>query len=496
MSQTIETTTDDLSSSAAGQDRHPKGLYILFATEMWERFGFYTAAAMMTLYLQRGGFGWSKTQATGLWSNYLMFVYATPLIGGWLADKFLGYRRSVFAGGIFFIAGYVMLGLGSIATFYLALGLIFAGNGFFKPNISTMVGNLYPASSPLKDSAYSIFYMGINIGALLAPIVAEGSLQLLAGSEVLELAKKGATLSPEQAASLRAGFLTAFYAAALGMTLGTAILTVFYRKLADAERRHVALKDVDPAVVSLAEDVAPVESKLSAIEQVPESIRITALLVVYGIVIVFWMVFHQNGSTMTYWADENTSWQVSGVVSNAINPFWIVALSIPLVNVWGWLRKRGLEPSTPAKMALGMLLTSLAFCILFVAAKSGGDQTFLTDAQGQFVLDERGEFKAIQHQVSPLWLIAAYMVISLGELMLSPMGLSLVSKVAPSRMRGLMMGGWFVATAIGNKLTVIGTYWTQWYHSSFWLLCSLLALGMAIVLLVLMRPLKKAMPGV
>ena len=206
MSQTIETTADDLSSAGTGQERHPKGLYILFATEMWERFGFYTAAAIMTLYLQRGGFGWSKTQATSLWSNYLMFVYATPLIGGWLADKFLGYRRAVFIGGLFFVAGYAMLGLGSITTFYLALGMIFAGNGFFKPNISTMVGNLYPAGSPLKDSAYSIFYMGINIGALVAPILAEGALQLLAGSEVLALAKKGETLSPDQASSLRPAF--------------------------------------------------------------------------------------------------------------------------------------------------------------------------------------------------------------------------------------------------------------------------------------------------
>ena len=131
-----------------------------------------------------------------------------------------------------------------------------------------------------------------------------------------------------------------------------------------------------------------------------------------------------------------------------------------------------MEPSTPTKMALGMLLTSLAFLILFVAAKTGGDQTFATDASGKFVLDAKGEYEAIQPRVSPLWLIAAYMVISLGELMLSPMGLSLVSKVAPARMRGLMMGGWFVATAIGNKLTMIGLLWTRWYHSSFWLLCS------------------------
>jgi POT family proton-dependent oligopeptide transporter len=147
-------------------------------------------------------------------------------------------------------------------------------------------------------------------------------------------------------------------------------------------------------------------------------------------------------------------------------------------------------------MMIGMFLTSLAFLILFVAAKSGGDQTFLTDSTGNLLIDAKGEYEVEQHRVSPLWLITAYMVISLGELMLSPMGLSLVSKVAPARMRGLMMGGWFVATAIGNKLTAIGLLWTQWYHSSFWLLCSLSALGMSLLLLILLRPLKKAMPGV
>ncbi len=176
---------------------------------------------------------------------------------------------------------------------------------------------------------------------------------------------------------------------------------------------------------------------------------------------------------MTYWADENTNWKVSGVISNSINPFWIVVLSLPLVRLWSWLGKRGLEPSTPAKMVIGMLLTSLAFFILFMAAKSGGDQTFLTDSAGNFLRDAKGVFKVEQHRVSPLWLISAYMVISLGELMLSPMGLSLVSKVAPVRMRGLMMGGWFVATAIGSKLTAIGRLWDPWYHSSF--LAALLA---------------------
>ena len=193
MSQTVVPGTNEQATATAGHERHPSGLYILFASEMWERFGFYTAAAMMTLYLQRGGFGWSETDATTLWSYYLMFIYATPLVGGWLADKFLGYRRSVLIGGIFFVAGYVLLGMGSFATYYL-LCLLFVGNGFFKPNISTMVGNLYPASSVLKDSAYSIFYMGINIGAA-APLVAEGALQVIAGSDVLDMAKKGEALS-------------------------------------------------------------------------------------------------------------------------------------------------------------------------------------------------------------------------------------------------------------------------------------------------------------
>jgi POT family proton-dependent oligopeptide transporter len=411
-----------------------------------------------------------------------------------VADKFIGYRRSVLLGGVLFVAGYLMLGLGSVSLFYLALGLIFAGNGFFKPNISTMVGNLYPPGSPLKDSAYNIFYMGINIGALLAPVIAEGCLQVVAGSEVLELASSGKPLSPEQAAALRSGYLTAFFVAAAGMTFGTVLFATLYRQLAAVERKGTT-DEIDPEAVAVSEDIAP-KLAPSALDDVPEWKRIIALLVIYGIVIVFWMVFHQNGSTMTYWADENTAWKVSGTFSNAINPFWVVVLSLPLVKVWGWLNARGLEPSTPTKMVCGMLLTALAFLILFVAAKSGGDQTFLTDANGGFLLDAKGNYQAEQHRVSPFWLISAYAVISLGELMLSPMGLSLVSKVAPVRMRGLMMGGWFVATAIGNKLTMIGLLWTQWYHSSFWLLCSLSALFMAGVLLLLLRPLKRAMPGV
>jgi POT family proton-dependent oligopeptide transporter len=450
---------------------HPRGLYVLFATEMWERFGFYTMLAMLTLYLQNPdeGFGWSKKTATGVYANYLMFVYASPLIGGWIADRLLGFRRSITIGAVVFIAGYLLLTVRTVSALYAALVLLVIGNGFFKPNISTLVGNLYPPGSPLRDSAYNIFYMGINIGAFLAPLIAEAVRQHF-------------------------GYHNAFGVAGAGMALGLVIFLAFQKYVAEADQRHKAAPP--PADDALAGDqVATPPPEKPAIELVPEWQRIMALLVIYAIVIVFWMGFHQNGSTFTYFANDNTDWsssvvipfvikvlslgtiradQVSGVVSNSINPFWIIVLSLPLVRFWGWLNKRGLEPSTPTKMVFGMTLAGVAFLILYLAARSGGDTG----------------------RVSPWWLVSAYFTISLGELMLSPMGLSLVSKVAPARMRGLMMGGWFVATAIGNKLTMIGQYWDVWSHSKFFLVLGLMSLATAVVLFALVQPLKRAMPGV
>ncbi|MEJ7732004.1 MAG: peptide MFS transporter [Polyangiaceae bacterium] len=447
------------------RQRHPRGLYVLFAAEMWERFSFYSMLAMFTLYLQSptDGFAWTRAQATGLYANYMMFVYASPIIGGLLADWKLGRRRSVMLGAVFFMAGHLLLSIQSLAAVYGALCCLVIGNGFFKPNVSAMVGGLYPEGSPLKDRAYNIFYMGINVGAFLAPVCAE-------------LVKS------------RWGFHPAFAMAAGGMAISLVILAVFKK---DIERQVgdrtaapvVEAREVgDPATAA---DVGPTpeprnesdkssDAKAAAMAKVPDAHRIGALVVIYLLVIVFWMVFHQNGSTLTYFADNNTAWRVSGVISNAINPFFVVTLTFPLVWVWKRLADRKLEPSTPAKMAIGMFLTAVAFYIMYFAGISGGDTG----------------------RVSPVWLISAYGVITLGELMLSPMGLSLVSKVAPTRMRSLMMGGWFLATAIGNKLTAIGVYWDEWRHSSFFALLATMALFMAIVLALLLRPLKKAMPGV
>jgi proton-dependent oligopeptide transporter, POT family len=437
-------------------ERHPPGLYVLFFTEMWERFGFYTMAAMFTLYLNdpEQGFGWTKAEATGLYANYLMFVYASPLIGGWLADCKLGYRNSVLLGGFIFMAGYLLLAIHSLTAVYAALACLVVGNGFFKPNVSAMVGQLYPEGSALKDRAYNIFYMGINVGALLAPIVAEFMRQSL-------------------------GFNRAFAVASLGMVASVAILWSF--------RRHLEAKAPPPAAKeNSAEEVpqplAPPAAPPRPIDAVPEWKRIGALLVIFLIVIVFWMIFHQNGSTLTYWANDNTDWKVSGIISNAINPFWVVTLSLPMVWFWQWLDRRGLEPPTPTKMVFGMLLPAVAFFILFIAARIGEASAY-PDAPDKY-------------RVSPAWLLGAYAIMTMGELCLSPMGLSLVSKVAPRRLRGVMMGGWFLATAIGNKLTMIGQVWEYWLHSSFWLLLSGLAVATAIVLLLLLRPLQKAMPGV
>jgi POT family proton-dependent oligopeptide transporter len=512
-------------------DTHPKGLYALFATEMWERFSFYSMLALFTLYMQdsKDGFSWTPAQATSLYANYLMFVYLSPLVGGWLADKVLGYRKAVMIGGFFFMAGHGLLSIPSLWAVYAALTCLVIGNGFFKPNVSTMVGNLYPEGSHLKDRAYNIFYMGINVGAATAPIV-------------MEIVKS------------RWGFHPAFAVAAFGMVISVAILWR-YKRIVE-----------DPAVIEAKRTgkALPTVGRGGEMEKVSDARRIGALIVIFLIVIVFWMVFHQNGSTLTYWANDNTDWDVSGIISNSINPGWVLVLTFPLVWFWKWLDSKGKEPSTPTKMAIGMTLTALSFLILYGAAKIGEGKVVSPDlfANGEFRISERslnslsadgvpseiidtiksakdpeGKFIVLdrkfekdekgsgeqnlivalekvlppsqvsQHRatlltrgylfvVSPFWLFLAYAVLTLGELMLSPMGLSLVSKVAPLRVRGLMMGGWFVATAAGNKLTAIGVYWSIWDQSTFFIILGAMALVMAVVLSFLLKPLKKAMPGV
>ena len=460
-------------ANGTGVNRHPKGLYVLFATEMWERFSFYTVGAMFALYMRDKtgqGFAWSVDDTQALYSNYIMCVYMSPLIGGWIADKKLGYRKSVMIGALFFMAGHGLLSIRSMTAVYAALACLVIGNGFFKPNVSAMVGNLYAEGSHLKDRAYNIFYMGINVGAFLAPLVAEFM-------------------------KTKFGFHPAFAMGVVGMALSIFVQWKWKKHIeaADTPKSRGAKTVADTAAVAvdapphgISQQDAANAGRRAAIDAVPDWKRVAALLVIFGIVVVFWMVFHQNGTTITYWGNENTNWKVTGIISNAINPGWVILLTFPVIAFWRWLDKKGMEPSTPTKMVFGMVLTACAFLIWFIAAKIG--EASLPPGANPYAL---GAYK-----MSPLWLLGAYGVLTAGELMLSPMGLSLVSKVSPIRLRGIMMGGWFVATGFGNKLTQIGQLWDDWLHSTFWIFCSACALFMAFVLLILLKPLKKAMPGV
>ena len=312
----------------SSSDQHPKGLYVLFATEMWERFSYYSMLAMFTLYLRDTtgeGFAWTSDNATKLYANYLMFVYASPLIGGWLADRKLGYRNAVMIGGLFFMAGHLLLSFRSMTAVYAALTCLVIGNGLFKPNISAMVGNLYPEGSHLKDRAYNIFYMGINVGAFLAPVVAEFV--------------KGGSVSTSRLRSPHLEWRSPF------RFCGSSNAT---SKELDAARDSSAVVKVSRTPSAVAVDAPPASvssqderaSRQETMEAVPEWKRIGALIIIFLIVIVFWMVFHQNGSTMTYWANENTDWKVTGIISNAINPMWVIVLTFPLVCVLALARRQ------------------------------------------------------------------------------------------------------------------------------------------------------------
>jgi POT family proton-dependent oligopeptide transporter len=495
-------TWNRFKESAVFKD-HPPGVKVLFFTEMWERFGYYLMLGILVLYMRdtvMGGLGFSYETAAEVYGTFIALVYLTPFFGGMLADRRIGYRRSVVTGGILMGIGYLMLAIPGTKSFFLALGVIALGNGFFKPNMSTLVGRLYPADSPLRDAGYNIFYMGVNIGAFICNFVAA----LLRN---------------------RFGWGWAFAAAGVGMFLAVLIFISNQRLLRDAPDRgdgsdieegvvgRLVAQVVLPAVVAgtigylflgpvfgSATNAAFVFAALPVLVyyavlwlRAPREEKgpIGALLSIFAVVVIFWMIFHQNGSTLTFWTEENTRreagllapalttlhlhqdatigvtiqdpdaqgsyWRnvpadrrpaegvkvtlVSTELFQSINPFFIIIFTPLVVAFFAWLRQRGREPSTPAKIAWGMVITAVStvFMIGAVVVSHGG-------------LDK----------VSPLWLLGTYAVITVGELFLSPMGLALVSKLAPARVTALMMGGWYLATSIGNKLAgVLAGFWER-----------------------------------
>ncbi len=551
------------------KQKHPKGLMILFFTEMWERFGYYLMLGIFSLYMieptaaKFPGLGFTNAHAADIYGTYLALVYLTPFFGGIIADRFLGYRKSILYGGILMALGYIGLAIpNSMALFYISLLLIILGNGLFKPNVSVLLGKLYekPEYESLKDSGYNIFYMGINIGAFVCNFVAAylrltfgwgwafaaagigmiiGIIWFLSGLAINPEIKKADVISPPRPDDIsmfqiiKVLFLPAMAVGALGWFIPG---NVFGSDSTDA-----FIFFCIPVIAFFYNTWRKADKK---VEREP----IAALLTVFGVVIIFWAVFHQNGSALTYWAKNNTKRDVKGITEQfvnivaktedvstlprtiklqglhgedlgtkvganpyfdnykgkiptgnitskpsdisqedwnklsqdakeragvlhlwptelqaSINPFFVVALTPLVVGLFGFLRRRKKEPTTPGKIALGMLISAFSWIVMVVAAISSGN----------------GLDKA-----SVAWLFGVYGVITFGELCLSPMGLSLVSKLAPKRIAALMMGGWFLSTAIGNKLSgVLSGLWDLFDKKSYFFLTNaLLTLGAFIII--------------
>jgi len=550
---------------------------VLFFTEMWERFGYYLMLGIFTLYMiapetaRFPGLGMSNREAADIYGTYLALVYLTPFFGGLLADRFLGYRKSIYIGGSFMAAGYIGLSIpDSMLTFYLSLLLIILGNGLFKPNVSVLLGKLYekPEYEHLKDSGYNIFYMGINLGAFVCNFVAAwlrlaygwgwafaaagigmliGLVWFAYGNYRLPEIREADKISPKRKEDLSLGrimlvlFLPAFAAAAIGWMIPGNMLG----------------SDSNDAFTFFCLPVLYFFFNTWRTARADEKAPIAALLSIFGVVIIFWAVFHQNGSALTYWAKNNTDRElglkmekvintvagteevstlprerrIAGLhgdsqgtatgpnyyfdnyngelptgnlggkpadltdeeweqVNNldpgkfgkltlwptelqaSINPFFVIILTPLVVLFFNFLGRRKKEPSTPGKIALGMFISALSWLVMVAAAIVSGN----------------GAEKA-----SAAWLFGVYGVITIGELCLSPMGLSLVSKLAPKRIAALMMGGWFLSTAIGNKLSgVLSGMWDLFEKkSNFFLTNALLTAGAFLIILLLLPWLRK-----
>lgn len=527
---------------------HPAALPFLFLTEMWERFGYYLMIGIFTLYMtdtKSGGMGLERGVAFDIFGTFIALAYLTPFLGGLVADRLLGFRKSIIIGGTLMGIGYLLLAIpNNLTTFYIALAVMVIGNGFFKPSISTLLGNLYNEEryKKLKDDGYSIFYMGINIGALVCNFVAAYMRNTY-------------------------GWGHAFAAAGIGMFIGVIVFMLGNKHYANADVKKSAddpgsaglgavLSSVlIPAIVTgiaawyipgniFGSDstdafmfgAMPVVAFYiwTLIKAAPdEKPRIRALLAVYAVVIVFWAVFKQNGTALTTWAQfytdrsmptmvESTAKSlgstqtvkmekdtfpvydaqfrttkdpatdkmmmavvyppyfnnippeqrpaegteiklVSTEIFQSVNPFFVIVLTPMLIWFFSWLRKRNREPSTPGKIGWGLIISALSTLVTVWAVYSC----------------HNGAVKA-----SVWWVVMTYAVITVGELCLSPMGLSMVSKMAPVRLAGLMMGGWQLATSLGNKLSgVLATMWDKYDDKSmfFWLNFALLSIAAGVL---------------
>jgi proton-dependent oligopeptide transporter, POT family len=478
--------------------RHPRGLYTLFFTEMWERFSYYGMRALLVLFMvdsvQSGGLGMSDQTATAIYGLYTAAVYLAALPGGWVADRLMGAQRAVWLGGITIAAGHFSLAIPSIQFFYLGLVLIVLGTGLLKPNISAIVGQLYPEGGGRRDAGFTIFYMGINLGAAIGPLICSAL-----GEHV--------------------NWHYGFGAAGVGMVLGLVQLKLTGRHLGDAGKYPAVtgtrsrdsilffgalgviglitllglLGVVQFNPVAMARGTTTVIVALAAVYffclftffglSSVEKRRMVVIVILFVSAALFWAGFEQAGSSLNLFADRYTvrDWGrflVPTGYFQVLNPFFIITLAPPIAATWVALARRNLDPSLPAKFALGLILLGMGFLVMVFAARLALDT----------------------ERVWPTWLILTYLLHSVGELCLSPVGLSSVTKLSPPRLVGQMMGIWFLAGSLGNLIAglfageVTGEMAAQ--MPTRFLQVALVACGAGGFLLLFTRPIKKLMAGV
>jgi POT family proton-dependent oligopeptide transporter len=478
---------------------HPKGLSTLFFTEMWERFSYYGMRALLILFMTTattaGGLGFDDATAGAVYGLYTSMVYMTALPGGWIADRFIGQRRAVFYGGILIASGHFSMAVPSISTFYLGLFLIVIGTGLLKGNVSVIVGQLYSQTDQRRDAGYSIFYMGINLGAFIAPLVCGklgqevswhlgfaaagvgmvlGLIQYSLGAKYLGTAGLEPTppASPEAHAELKLrsmlfGGIAGALLVGLGLGMYLGVVPITAKQIADAAGVFLlALTAAFFGWLFFSGDWTPAERK-----------RLYMIAVLFIAAALFWSVFEQAGSTLNLFADRSTrnSFLGFGFPSSwfqSLNSLFIIAFA-PVFG-WLWIRLASNEPSSPAKFSLGLLLVGAGFLILVPAAR----------------MSEAGQL------VSPMWLTATYLLHTFGELCLSPVGLSAMTKLAPARIVGLMMGVWFLATSVGNYIggRVASVYEAFALPTLFGAVAAF-GIGAGILLLLFVRPMRKLIEG-
>ena len=511
-------------------ENQPKGLYALALANTGERFGYYTMLAIFTLFMQ-AKFGWSESQAGQVYAIFLAVVYFAPLVGGMIADK-IGYGKCVTIGFATMFLGYLGLAIPTAANevgkwaMFAGLACVSLGTGLFKGNLQVLVGNLYdaPEYAHQRDSAFSLFYMAINIGAMFAPSTAKWITNLYLGQYGFHY--DAANLDPKYLEVLYGAYGLCFGVACISLVLSAGIYFGCrnWFKHADITAKQAKTANAD------VQELTPKQTRD----------RIVALLLVFAVVIFFWMAFHQNGSALTFFAKKYTNLTVSGgmriwfnIFSLALialsvytgfgamqaktrksrlicgmitfaawlgavllflgmddptktqpsdfqqfNPFFVVSLTPFSMLFFGILAKKGHEVSAPARIAWGMLVAALGFAVITLAS---------TDLISPMDLGDK-----TQSVLSPGWLISTYFTLTLAELLLSPMGISFVSKVAPPKYKGLMMGGWFVATAIGNYLSSIPSMlWNEVPLMYNWGILIALCLLSALVMFALLKKLKQ-----